>query len=221
MELPLGFNGLLLERDRGLYSATFLTGGRIEEVLGLRVEHFQETEDLIIVKKMPLLKRYEKISEYIEKVDELPTNKLRRLFKLDEETGKYYRRRFQTEKTEAERKPFAFPTKEPLANILAEWIKQAENFLFPGYGERLSYSRAYQIFSKIGIHPHWLRAQRASCLTSFYGWPMEKMMEWMGWEELTTARHYAKYGWRILAEMFSGINYPHEAKELENKLRSS
>lgn len=48
---------------------------------------------------------------------------------------------------------------------------------------------AYRIISGAGIYPHWLRGQRASCLISEYGWTMEQMMEWMGWEELSTARH--------------------------------
>lgn len=57
---------------------------------------------------------------------------------------------------------------------------------------------AYRIITATGVYPHWLRAQRASCLIKEYGWPMEMMMEWMGWEELTTARHYAKYGPEML-----------------------
>ena len=185
------------KRNQALFVTTFLTGGRIEEVLQLRKSNFKVNKDTqeIIVNDMRLLKRYEKLGEYLEWVDEKPTNKLSRLFKFDQDKNKFFRNRYETESKEEIRREFRFATTEDMAEILLNWLEMAQDYLFVGYrDDHLGYDMAYKIITTTGVYPHWLRAQRASCLISEYGWKMEMMMEWMGWEELTTARHYAKYG---------------------------
>jgi integrase len=186
------------ERNQALFAATFLTGGRIEEVLQLVKSNF--TVDLeageIIIRGMKLLKRYEKTGSWIEWIDQKPKNKLARLYSFDEGKKQFHRNRFTTEKKDETRREFRFATTENFASILIEWLRKTQELLFNGYftSKPLSYPMAYRIITATGMYPHWLRAQRASCLISEYGWKMEMMMEWMGWEELTTARHYAKYG---------------------------
>ena len=185
------------ERNQALFATAFQTGGRIEEVLMLKKNNFtvKEKEKLVIVKGMKLLKRYEKTGSWTEWIEQKPNNKLARLYKLDEKQNKFYRNRYDTEKTDMDRQEFWFDTGEHFAGILLDWISQSnEDFLFPGRITHLSYSMAYRIINATGVYPHWLRAQRASCLIAEYGWPMEQMMEWMGWEELSTARHYAHFG---------------------------
>ena len=182
-------------RNQVLFAATFETGGRIEEALGLKKENFTVENETVIVRNMRLLKRYEKTGSWIEWAQEKPKNKLARLFKYDEEKKMFWRNRYYTESKDEIRKEFRFASTEKFADILIKWLDKTDEHLFPGYsGKHLSYSMAYRIITATGVYPHWLRAQRASCLISEYGWSMEMMMEWMGWEELSTARHYAKYG---------------------------
>jgi integrase len=217
----VGWEGLILlanaleEEGRALFSTAFLTGGRITEVLELTADNFIFTDDFIRVKRMPLKKRYSKTGEWVEWVDERPTNTLRRLYHWDIEKGAWFRKRYETVRREEFRAEFAFPRSEPLVPILIEWVEAKEDKLF-----QMSRFKAYRIMKEIGIYPHWLRAQRASCLIAFWGFTMEQMMEWMGWEELTTARHYGKMGWRKLADMFKGIRIPQKVRELERDLIS-
>lgn len=183
------------ERNKVLFATPFLTGGRIEEALQLRKSNFIVQDEQVIVRDMRLLKRYEKTGSWIEWVDVKPSNKLARLYKFDETKQQYWRNRYYTETKKEVRSEFRFSTTEPLASLLVEWLENCKDYLFSGYSkDQLSYSMAYRIITATGVYPHWLRAQRASCLISEYGWRMEMMMEWMGWEELSTARHYARYG---------------------------
>lgn len=182
-------------RNQNLFRAIFLTGGRVNEVLELKKENFAIKDDEIIITDMPLEKRYKKTGTYTEWTDEKPKNILKRLYEYDEEKKKFHRKRYNTEKIFEIRKEFRFSTQEPFAQELIEWINKIDQgYLFSGYKPQLSYMTAYRIIDSTGYYPHWLRAQRASCLIVEYGWKMEMMMEWMGWEELSTARHYAKYG---------------------------
>jgi len=218
LELAAKFQGPKARRNRALYATAFLTGGRIGEVLLLKTENFTIDDEEITVEGMRLFKRYEKIGEWTEWRKEKPKNKLARLYKYDKEKGLYYRTRYHTKKKEDYRSPFSFPREEPLAPILIDWIESRDGWLFPGYKGPLSYIRAYQILTSIGIHPHWLRAQRASCLISFYGLKMEEMMEWMGWEELSTARLYAKFGKKTLTMKMAKREYPQEALKIQESL---
>jgi len=205
---------LELARDRALYSATFLTGGRISEVLSLECDNFIVDEDFVCVRDMPLLKRYDKVGSWIERVDKPPDNVLRRLFVRDEKTGTWYRQRYNTKRKVERRPDFYFPRAEPLVPILIDWLDRVGSGRLFDIGR----VRAWQIFNKIGIYPHWLRAQRASCLISFWGFTMEEMMEWMGWEELSTARRYGKMGGRRLAEKFRRVQIPRRIREMEADL---
>jgi hypothetical protein len=106
------------ELERAFLSALFLTGGRIMEVLNLRKENFtlhtrpKDGEQYLQVENMMLEKRYRKIGA-----------------KFIGEDGKNH---FNTEKTFATRSKFVIMLKEPLANILLNWIDNCQgSLLFP------------------------------------------------------------------------------------------
>jgi integrase len=221
---------------RTIYATTFLTGGRISEVLQLKKENFRIMEDQIVVERMRLLKRYEKIDEYMEWKKERPRGAFSKLYKFDEGSGKWYRRRYKTKLKIEYRPPFSFPIKEPLVPLLLKRLKEIEekDLLFPSilYKSIRNYPISRRIvekyFSKVIIghddqgevhlYPHWLRAQRASCLISFYGMSVEEMMEWFGWSEAKTALMYAKFGVVALGRKMLGKEYPKEALEIQEKL---
>lgn len=93
------------DRDRAFFSALFSTGGRVSEVLSLKAENFSIVEDekLMIIRNMRLVKRYKKLSEY-----------------MDAE-GHH---RWTTELTPKTRKTFPIFLGEPLAQILFLSAKQ-------------------------------------------------------------------------------------------------
>jgi integrase len=206
--------GQLDKSNRALFAGAFLTGGRISEVLKLRRENFIMMEKLIRVRKMPLLKQYSKTERWIEQVSERPANVLRRLYTFDPATQMWWRRRFKTERREEFRREFAFPADEPLATILIQHLSKIES----GLMFDATRQGAWRALRKIGIYPHWLRAQRASCLIAFWGFSMEQMMEWMGWKGLVSAMRYGRMGWRRLADMFQGVQIPSHIREMERNL---
>jgi len=205
-------NRLESNRDKALFQAIFSTGGRINEVLSLKKENFAVgyEDKYLLVQNMTLSKRYLKTHEYQEWIDSLPETRLKRLYKFDEEKKQYSRRRFETEKVNAIRSPFVIPLNEPLMPKFLEQIEASESYLFIGRSTEKPMSRnwAYKIITKTGLYPHYLRGQKASCLIAFYGMTMEEMMEYMGWEEIGTARHYAKMGIKGLSKHFENVVYP-------------
>lgn len=194
-------------RNQGFLATVFLTGGRISEVLPLKKENFEvlKEEGLILVQGMSLLKRYEKLEEYV-----------------DAEGNK----RWKTETIKAERKPFPVVIKEPLVPYLLTWLDRVDDLLFPSpvnLGQPLTRSWAYQWLLRLNqklsprlrkrlgfinrkgqevahLWPHWFRAQRASQLVNDYGFEVMDLLGFFMWEKDETALHYAKRGWRGLAD---------------------
>jgi integrase len=218
-----------------VFATAFLTGGRISEVLNLKKKNFRIEEDQIIVEGMRLLKRYEKTEEYIEWRDKKPKGAFSKLYKFDEGSGRWYRKRYKTKLKREFRPAFSFPKREPLVPLLLRRLEEIEDeeLLFPSLLKSyknypISRQLVNEDFSKVIIghddqgevhlYPHWLRAQRASCLISFYGMSVEEMMEWFGWSEAKTALMYAKFGVVALGRKMLGKEYPKEALEIQEKL---
>ncbi len=164
-----------LERNRALISALFETGGRVSEVLKLKKDNFIVQDPYIIVKAMPVMKRYKKIEEYIDK------------------EGK---KRWMTENKKATR-TFPIHLKEPLCPFLLNYIEKNETkMLF-----NISRIQAYRIIRGLDaeIFPHWFRAQRASQLALEYGFDIHDLIDFFNWKNVQTAAHYSHMGWKGLA----------------------
>jgi integrase len=237
LQLCQQLNASTHQRDRALFATAFLTGGRISEVLALRPHNFTVDADEVLIKGMSLLKRYKKLEAFQEWIDVLPDNRLKALFKWDAEQERYWRTRYATMKLEEERDPFSIPRNEPLCDLMVDWVQSHYDYtyLFPGYRRKaLSYIRVYQLFrevtlgyedvkdntepQRVHLYPHWLRAQRASCLISFYNLRMEAMMQFLGWEEIETARNYARFGIKRLTAMMQGKAFPPGIDQLQQQL---
>jgi hypothetical protein len=199
-------------RDQAFLATLFLTGGRVSETLALKRENFEvrNHEGIVLVRNMPLLKRYKKLSETVN------------------EEGK---KGWITEKLSKNRKPFPIIIREPLAPIFLDYLGKAEGLLFPSpYKKGFPLSRfwAYKLIRKIDdrtpeslkeelglnkpfvkngeeicdrIHLwlHWFRSQRASQLVSDYGYEVIDLIDFFSWERYDTALTYARKGWRGLA----------------------
>lgn len=160
-------------RDSGFIAASFSTGGKASEVLALTPSMFSVVKGckpwLVVVKDMPLLKRYQKTGESIDS------------------EGK---RHYETKRVEAMR-DFSFRIDEPMWEPLARWLiyalKREYEWLFPSpykHGYPLSRKWGFWLVQKIAdstdlpIHPHWFGAQRASQLASEYDFSESSLLEW-------------------------------------------
>jgi hypothetical protein len=207
-------------RNRAFLSALFETGGRAQEVLGLKVSNFtiMQQEQLMRVKDMRLEKRYKKTDSY------------------KDEQGK---QRWHTKQIVAVRKTFPVMLKEPLAQILLDYMNGKEGYLFASHDKRrvglpMSRSWAYKeilfidsflpeplkeslglnqpfikegktIADKIHLWLHWFRSQRASQLVEDYGYELMDLLNWFTWEDEKTALRYAKKGWIGLAKKMQSV----------------
>ena len=209
------------ERDRAFLAALFLTGGRAREALSLSKSNFEirEADGLILVRNMPLEKRYKKVEQ---------------ITKADGSLG------WRTEKMLKFRKPFPIVLKEPLAPVLTGWIEKSSGPLFPSpykpesplsrhwayhmireldedlpvsLRERLGVNRPFvaegvKLAPHIHLWTHWFRSQRASQLVENYNYATEELIDYFSWEHYKTALTYAKRGWRgLAAKMQSPVAY--------------
>ena len=161
--------------EKALISALFETGGRVSEVLQLRKDNFIVQEPFLIVKAMPVLKRYSKVGEYRDKNGRM----------------KWITKRKIAYRT------FPIHMKEPLCDPLLRYIEGiAEGKLF-----HMSRIQAYRIVRRLdkNIFPHWFRAQRASQLALEYGFDVHDLIDFFSWKSLQTAIHYSRMGWKGLA----------------------
>ena len=190
-------------RDSGFVSALFLCGGRVSETLLLKISMFKIfkgcTPKLVMVSDMPLLKRYKKLSDF-----------------LDDKGKKHYK----TERVNATR-DFAFRIDEPCVKPFLEYLvvalKNHYTWLFPSpyTSKPLTRKWAYQLITKIGselnmeLYPHWFRSQRASQLASEYDFREASLLEWFQWEKWETAKKYTKLGSLGLAKKM-GVKFRKE-----------
>jgi len=167
------------EFHQGLVATLFETGGRISEVLSLTKRNFDFNAhpELIIVRKMPILKRFQKVGE--------------------RKDGKWITVKVKEFRT------FPILKREPLVPYMTKWVKLCPyNKLFP-----ITRVTAYLIVKRLGkklgveIYPHWFRAQRACQLAEEYGFDVYSLREFFGWRSRKTdiAERYASLGWRGLA----------------------
>ncbi|MFC1487071.1 hypothetical protein ACFLRN_05215 [Thermoproteota archaeon] len=113
--------------EKALISFLFETGGRVSEVLSLKMDMFSIIEEtkppIIIVSGMPLRKRYRKIGEYFQCINceciiETGSKECSECGSLE------LKRRFRTELKTEVRNDFSIRTDEPLAEIVLRHLKE-------------------------------------------------------------------------------------------------
>jgi integrase len=191
-----------------LIAAAFLTGGRINEVLALERKHFAFDIDpkMVVVKSMPVEKRYEKIGQMMKwrcmghcqmrwgtaQRPNPPTDKERQRHKIVEYLG------WETRRKSAYR-TFPFPKSELLVAVLQEQLPQSGPLFDFGYD--VAYKEVTTLGRELGtwIPTHWFRSQRASQLAFEYGFAEHDLIEWFLWRDYMTAFNYARKGYKGLA----------------------
>jgi len=192
----------LIERDKALVVASFESGGRILEVLGLRKEMFTIESDRIIIENMPVVKRWKKLREVVSKWagEGEPNPKLK--FHFLPQYGGWVKRKFITKPILDRRNKLEIPLSEPLTPYLVAWLDNVDDFLFSSYAKNsnppMTTTRAYQIVRDLGerqgikICPHWFRSMRASQLASEYNWREFELKRFFSWKSDAMASKYAK-----------------------------
>jgi integrase len=195
----------LISRDKCLISTAFETGGRISEVLALKKSNFEVQKDRIVVRDMPVVKRYEKVGEKIVKWEgegEPDTTKWHWSYKHDS----WIRRRFITKPKMDRRNVLEIPRFEPLCQYIVDWLEQLPGndfWVFPSYSKNenthITPTRSYQIVRNVGLRcgvfdicNHWFRSMRASQLCEEYGWREYELLRFFSWQSDKYARLYAK-----------------------------
>lgn len=191
-------------RDQELIASSFELGGRITETLMARVEMFEIKSDKIIVSGMPVLKRYDKIDEILEIVEEKPTGALSGQYHWSHVKDGWVRRRYVTKPRFVTRGRFIVPLHEPLAELLVSRIENADDYLFPAEKKRMNGTphitrgTAYKMLQRVALIvgiPLWnhrWRGERACQCASEYGWREAELDRFFMWENSNTAKKYAK-----------------------------
>jgi len=134
--------------------------------------------EYLIVKGMPVYKRYRKVGEYTD----------------EQGNVKWKTRREHAYRT------FPIRLDEPLVSYMTDWIRHLRfehEKLF-----KITRIRAYQILRKLdpNIYSHWFRSQRASQLAVEYGFQIHDLLEFFNWTSIKMAAHYSHMGWKTLGE---------------------
>ncbi len=162
-------------RDASIIATLFLTGGRVSEVITLTKDDFDLSQpEVIVVKRMFVLKRFRKTGEFV----------------VEGQT------RWTTEKIKAYRS-FAILENDPLSPYLLAYLKTLKKgeMLFP-----ITRVRVYQIVRELtGQYPHWFRSQRACQLADEHDLDLNSLMSFFQWRDQKTAMRYTSMGWRGLA----------------------
>ncbi|MDH5448428.1 MAG: site-specific integrase [Candidatus Bathyarchaeota archaeon] len=195
----------LCQRDRALVAILFLTGCRAEEVARLRKSMFSFDEEWIYGKGIPVVKSW----RYID----------------NKKTREEKQARGEKPRTKSLQKTreIVFPRREPLSELLIEWLDQVQDYLFPSkfhrHRKHLSPIRAYQIVTDLAkrtgfdMWPHRIRSERASQLGSEYGYRTRDIMRFFAWESEKTARRYVHESLEDIKLRIPIISYDIEVKD--------
>jgi integrase len=195
----------LIMRDKALIATAFETGGRISEVLALKPSNFEVKDDRIVVRDMPVVKRYEKVGERIQKWEGEKDPEDTNLWHWSHKYDAWIRRRFITKPKMDRRNVLEIPRFESLTQYIIQWLEELPRdaaWMFPGYGKdsngRITATRSYQIVTSVGrrcgivLCNHWFRSMRASQLAEEYGWREYELVKFFSWQSDRYARLYSK-----------------------------
>ena len=213
----------LIKRDKALIATAFETGGRITEVLRLRKSMFTIESDRVIIKDMPVVKRWEKVREIIDRWQDENDPPPELNFHFLPKFGGWVKRKFVTKPVLDRRNTLEIPRSEPLTPFMVGWVEEMNDWIFPQYAKNgnppMTITRAYQIVrelgERIGLHKysqngeilnqhvcnHWFRSQRASQLASEYDFREFELKRFFGWKGDKEAILYAKLASTKLFDM--------------------
>ena len=205
---------------QALIAALFETGGRISEVLALRKHHLQLDlhPDVLVVKRMPLLKRFRKVGlvkkwkcvgHCKKRWNQKPAPFEFQIHKIQEYDG------WATKGVEDFR-TFPIRLSEPLTAHLitySQTVRKPNGLLFPikrsaafvrvrKVGEALNTKIPFAKIHSSQLYDHFFRAERACQLAFDYGFERDDLRAFFGWKPRRPdmVDKYASVGWIGLAK---------------------
>lgn len=192
-------------RDKALFALTYLTAGRIGELVRTRKIKWGKKE-VILVKNGKSKKT--SVQDYTKKkVGELKEGIKKEDVSIGEMNGiKYMRINLRNLKN----KQKGYGTKEipiPLedegyqkfADVIFQYLQGLEDGeeLFP-----IGKSRAEKIISKVDMNPHFIRKVRLTHLVQYHNFSDQKLKLYAGWSDSRPSKHYIRIGTKdLLASM--------------------
>jgi len=162
-------------RYQALISFIYLTGARVEEVCKYIIE--KNPKRIIKKEPAPILERTLKGQPILKKQ-----------ITIDDEFMTIYNvRTLKRNKYIPRAIPILIKKEQKFMEIIKEYLNtlNEDDPLFP-----IVRSRAYQIMSKVGLFPHYLRHLRLTHLTIEYGFRVAELMEFTGWGSSHSADSY-------------------------------
>lgn len=188
--------GEFAERNQALGAFLYLTGCRIEEVLSYRKE--RNLNRVMLDKKTG-----QKVSTPIIKTIEMGQPLLRRQLVFEDsyirvDTVRCLKRRKQVYRT------LVIPINKlelPFINMFTKYAGplEPEAVLFP-----IKRARAYQIFSKVGLFPHYFRHMRSTVLSTDYAFSPTDLKHFHGWRSSASGDSYVHLNFQDLLKKMQG-----------------
>jgi len=188
-------------RDRALFILTYITAGRITELVIYReieYEYHMEEIDGRLKRVNHWDKKNIKSTRYGIKKSDIELN-----IKEGERTLII---RLQNRKNR-ERKIKILPinpdAEKELIDLLMPYIIHCpQEVLFP-----IHRHRAYQIISSYGFNPHYLRVIRLTHLVTIFDFNDQMLTWWAGWTDSKQAKHYINMKWGDVRKKMEEFHY--------------
>ncbi len=188
-------------RDKCLFVITYITAGRVSEIVRRDVIKFRKKEVRLVnrgkVKRAKIIDYSTRTRKRIEpsiKRSDLTLQK-----KDGKETVVIRMRNLKNKRKGEQMKLIPLPLNSEINKKFFEVIKQyvqmleEDEELFP-IGSR----RAEDILNKAGFNPHFLRSVRLTHLVKYHNFSDQKLKAFSGWSDSRPAAHYIRIGWEDL-----------------------
>jgi hypothetical protein len=213
----------------GLIAALFETGGRISEVLGqshpYRVEPLRKRNvvqtlhpDVVVIRQMPVIKRFEKVGDSQKWKCLCGCNRRWSSKPSPEEFKRHNIKEYAgwVTKPILDYRTFPIRKDEPLTAPFIDWVKTVRRESDPLFqiersaafvrvrkvGEALNMKIPFTKIHSSQIYDHFFRAERACQLAFDYGFQRDDLRAFFCWKERKPdmAERYASLGWIGLAK---------------------
>lgn len=160
-------------RNRSLFVLTYLTAGRIQEIVRKKNKKTGEIRPSIRKSDVSIVEK-----------DGI------KILLINIRNQKHKTRKRKDIPVPLDRRENAL-----LFNEITDYLNTLKNEeeMFP-----VSYQYAYKVISKLGFNPHWIRHIRLTHLVTKYGYKEHQLRVYAGWTDSRPAKSYIEMNWEDL-----------------------
>lgn len=189
--------------EKALFAITYLTAGRISEIIKrpyLKKNYYKKGEDGKVMMNehgSPMIERTEKI-----KLD-YPGIRRKDLSIQHKQGKKLLLVNMQNRKNKTlKRKELPIPCDKGEQSAVKNVSDYANNLDFEQPLFDFQIGKAEKIIAKAGMNPHFLRDIRLTHLVKFYGFSAFHLQKYAGWKDPRPAEVYVRLSWDDLVERY-------------------